>query len=726
MTGKEEQFNQQAFRDKIRMDLEEQHRRSESRFKTKKDEVPQPSSREEPALSAYLERFIKEELEEEIYSQYPEFIRCENHLSEVRWLTPLDLEKEIEFYAEPQSKYARFRKKYFKRRKTELLDSDEIKAFTEEYRAQIENDAQKRIAEYKIYRQKASKKSQGSLKSEIYLEELDRFYKDKPAYKKYRNHNSEVAWMTKVEFESQEEFFEEVLTTAQIFFRRAAFIGLPLFLIAAIWFSFNFFASGSGQQAWLLVNLSEERGHLYVDQNLALGFKAGVAYPIAAGEHEIAMIHPDFIADPHVHLIQAGEGDTIRIDFRFTARNLSRSGMVHILAPYGDASIFANGEFRGTLDQLEYLSLPPGDHTLIIEKKDYSSDPPQQTIKLSAGDTVEIAFRLIPKNKRARKTKTNPLVDVGFIEVHSNIDNAMIFLDGQKTEFETDYVLQRIPFGKHFVSISKNGYKSYPEERVVVLNKNQKRTRADFTLTSTTKPVTIRTVPVDGLIFLNGKQVGVGNFSGSLPFGEHKVSFGSVSYYKQPPEQIITVSKGGPVRFVFDYKSSYSIRFSPEGVYSLTTKGSIAAGYILEGINFISDKESGPEIQFNEKIKQNIWRMGFAFEYRNPPGTDALVFSFNIPDKIDLSQEMKLKLWGYKTSSNFPLAVKGDTFYRIIVNNSKLRNQIQPHFSEKEIGEEHYDEFVINHLLRKGLNHITISTTEDASAFFTLWKVSVE
>jgi hypothetical protein len=726
MKKNKNKFNEEALRKRIREELEKKHHNRENKVKKKDiDLIKYHTTQEDEERSLFMERYIKQEVENDVYSKHPEFVKCANHLDEIHWLTPVELDDEFEYYPIGESIFKRFRKKLFKKKFSNIPDTPEIRKMIEDYYKEIEADAKQRIEHFNQKRKEAEKRSLDETETNIYEEEMDRFYRSKRGYKKYENHLNETRWMTKEEMENQDEFLEEVIPKWKIVLKRAFVTTGILLVVALIWF-FRNLSIEDEQKAFLIVKLSEDRGHVYIDKNLAVGLSANVPYPLKPGEHEISLIRSGYIATPKLHKIDVNAEDTIHIAFDLTAQLPEETGLVRINALYGDARIFADGEFHGTLAQNTFLILPAGDHTLSLEKEEYSSAPRQHVFKLDAGDTIDISFNM-RRIKSGKKTgSSSGLVDVGLIEVRSNIKNADIFLDGQKTSFKTDYVLQKIPFGQHILSVSKKGYKIYPEERAVRLNKKQKHASIDFTLTSASKHITINTLPVKGAIYINGKRIGDGSVKATLPLGKHTISFGNVDYYEKPKEQIITITEDGSSYFNFNYASNFYIEFTPGGVLPSSNLGYISSGHILEGVKFKQSKQNGPETKFEQIVNGNIWELGYAFQYRNPPGCDAIAINFNIPKNFDLSGKIKLKIWCYKTKSNYPLAIKGNSYYQVIINNYKFRKEVLPKNSKENMSKSRYDEFVVNEYLKVGFNRIIIATTESTSAHLALWKIAVE
>ena len=238
--------------------------------------------------------------------------------------------------------------------------------------------------------------------------------------------------------------------------------------------------------------------------------------------------------------------------------------------------------------------------------------------------------------------------------------------------------------------------------------------------------VTLRTRPIEGEIYINGKPVGSGLFKGSLPIGEHEISFGEVPFYTKPMNQKITIVNDRPNEFIFNYTTNLNLVFSNKQISPSGLGGRIVSGHVFNNFDLIADSENGPEIKTMENKNDQVWYLGYTFQYRNPPGNDALVFDFTIPQQIDLSQSIDLKVWGYRSGSNYPIVVRGNAYYQIIVNGNTFREQVLPKYKIEEMNEDHFDKFTINEYLRSGSNRIFISTTNETSEDVALWKIAIQ
>ncbi|MBN2426456.1 MAG: PEGA domain-containing protein [Calditrichaceae bacterium] len=723
MNKKKKIAGEEEMRKRIRQDLENG------------DSIPSKasSSKDEKAVEKdvtlqmeYIRKFIRNQIEEEIYASHPEFIKCENYLGEIRWLTPLEMENDYEFFPVTESRFSKIISFFRKPVKPDWVNDpiyDDLKA---ELRKEVEKDTTDRIEKFNQAKAANEERAKHFLESKIFREEQDKFYSSKPGYKKYRNHVGEEKWMTLDEFEHQDEFYEEVIPLKKKIIKWSLIGAIFILLVTGSIYLFDLINHKEMPKGYIVVKLNESRGNLYVDHKLSVGFRPDRAFPISAGTHHISVILPGFISEPRFREVTVGAGDTTTISFRFVHKEVKEGTLVIINAPFDDAGVFINTDFNGYLRDSDSLFLSAGEYTIIVEKEGYLSKPQQHSLKLSENDTIRLNFEMYPKTHVTTKTTINPLTDIGLIEVRSNIPRAEIFLDGHETGFQTDYVLQKIPYGRHIISVSKAGYRIYPEERVVNLNKYQKVARADFTLSSTTRQIKIRTRPVEGTIYINGRRVGFGNFQGSLPLGSHEITFGDVEYYDNPGSRTIEITETGPETYFFDYKSNFRLEFSPDGIKPAHTTAYINTGYIIEDRNFKNSTDTGPDIRIIDPISRNVWWMGYAFEYRNPRGTDAIMLTFSIPDNVDLSDRIYLKMYAYGTDSDYPLVLDGKSSYMITINNTPFRNNAVPAFSLPQAGENRFDEYMINNLLKKGYNRILISAANEASAYFALWKIVIE
>ena len=220
---------------------------------------------------------------------------------------------------------------------------------------------------------------------------------------------------------------------------------------------------------------------------------------------------------------------------------------------------------------------------------------------------------------------------------------------------------------------------------------------------------------------MDGRLLGNGDVNISLALGEHDIRFGETTLYEPPAVKKIVITEDSPQRLTFTYILNYKVSFKP-GQKSNTV---VKTGYLFSDNIFHQSSDAGPETKLNKTINENVWKLGYAFQYRNPPGQDALLLNIFIPANLDLSQPLALKLWVYKTRDLYPLILKAGSYYSVNINQYVLRKKILPEHTEKEIGPENYDSFLINKYLHPGNNQILIKTITSTKSYVLLWKAEV-
>lgn len=725
MSNSGKKFDEESLRKKIREQLEKEHQHAES-IQPKKEEpaVEQGISLNQQDESYYLEIYIRRKLQEEVYSKYPEFVQCGNHLDQIKWLTPLEMEEEFEFFPIEYTFWARFRRKSRPEGKIKIPDTPEIKAMIEEFRRDIEADAQERIERYNAYLKENQKHIHNEMERKIFEEEQDRFYASKKGYHKYKNHINETRWMTHAQFDAQEEFTDRVYTPKELFIRKAL-IAVLVFTTIIGGYSIMEYLKPPSQKGYVVVQVSEEKSSLYIDQNLSVGFKPGVAYPMDAGEHILSISAAGFKAEPKQQLVEVEVGDTSYITFNMAPYS-GEMGVIRIAANNENAGVFVDGVFEGTVAKRSEFKLPVGDHSLSVKLPNFHSNPPLKSFAVAEGDTLDFSFTLTPQKRKTTTASIKEVINLGLIEVTSNVHGAKIYLDGQLTGFTTDYALQKIPMGQHIIRLEKEGYKVYPKEQVVRISKNSRQAKVNFTLTSTNKPIKVNVKPATTEIFIDGKSVGKGSFYGSIDLGNHTITFSDVEGYYNPGKKNINVTDTRNLEFNYEFGSKLFYQATPKNVLPSNKTVSILPGYIMTGVNFKQDNTNGPEQIKSALNAKSAWKMGFAFSYRNPPGNDAIVMRFIAPDDLNILNDVKLKLWLYELKENYPLVVGGKARFKVILNNSIIVDNKAPKHSYKTFSPGNFEAISIGARLKPGFNTLIISVADENTRFMELQKIVIE
>lgn len=712
-------IDEKKLREKIRSQLEEKH----SKKQTKTKQAKQSESNEdkpEKHLTAAQKKYIRSVIEEEVFSQSRLFIKCENHLNEFRWLTAVELADQYEFYPVDQNTWSRISEVFTKSKKIPTFSA--AQEYAEKIRIEIQADMEKRAEHYKKLIKEHEQKEKESLVDEIIRQEEEDFYRTHPDYKLYRNELGQTKWMTEEEFFAQEEFGFEVKPLYQRILMGGLYLLGVIATIVILWYGAQLL-KGERSKGILYINTNEARGHLYINEKLFVGFSPGSPLKIAPGNYRITLRKAGFSPAPSYYDIEITQDDTVHVNFNLEPISEGSRGVVYIKAEYKDAKIFVNDEFYGIAQNNEVLTLNPGKYNIELKKEAFETFPRASNISIAPGDTLNLSYKFA--ERQAVKSKTSSALNFGILEVSSNVEGAQIYLNGKDSGYETDYIFNRLEYGDYNISLEKEGFQVYPREKQVSLNNSNQTARAEFKLTRSSVSVLITTEPSTGAIFIDGKKMGNGTWRGSLPVGDHKIRFGELKYYQQPPEQIIHIRENTENNFDFTYTPNFRIEFSADGAGDDPSAGAFYPGYYEDG-KFVHDIENGPAVVVAREIGQKIWKMGYAFEYRNPPGHDAIVFSFNIPGQVEIGYDYSVKIWGYRTNERFPVEISTKSSIKILINNMLIQDKYQPRYTLKEASENRYEEFQIGNLLRYGQNTLTISTADDNATYFALWKVSIE
>jgi len=195
--------------------------------------------------------------------------------------------------------------------------------------------------------------------------------------------------------------------------------------------------------------------------------------------------------------------------------------------------------------------------------------------------------------------------------------------------------------------------------------------------------------------------------------------------YKNPGKKKIIVTQDGKDRFEFLYGSDIYYEISPKGSKPPSPIVRTASGYILKGINFKANSTIGPEIITNDVINNNVWNMGFAFQYKSPPGSDAIYVRFDLPYDLNITNDINLKLWIYKTDDSYPLAIGSESIYTIVFNNRIIVNGKTPRYDISQISEKNYEEISIANSIKPGVNILIVACSPKNTQFMDLWKLII-
>jgi hypothetical protein len=676
----------------------------------------------EKNLPYSLRSYLFSKIESELFSQHKIFIRCSNHLNQIKYLTWNEINNQHEFYPHENSFFEKISSLF--KRKIRVPNTPEVNNYITSLRKSISEEIDSRIKAELDLKEKLARQRREKTGENQPEDHDDAYYRSHPEYKQYRNHLGETRWMTKGERESQDEFTEEVYSAFRILFQRSKWIVLFILVISALVYLFKPELFNPPERGYLLVFANERRGNLYINEKLRLGTSLNSPIKLLSGNYRITYNKDGFESAPSFIDVDIKDQDTSKVAFILLRVKKDEKALVKINAIHQDAKVFVENSFYGRLKDNKNLYLAPGKHRIALKKDKYVASPPHVDLNLNAGDSVNIRFDFIPRS--TARARANEGDNIGLVEVTSNIADAKIMLDGKDSGYRTDYIFYKVPFGEHSVSVQKDGYVVEPSQKHIRLTELNPHHRLHFKLRRADIAVSLKTTPVKGSIYLDGKQIGSGEWKGRLAPGKYQVRFGPIDQFQKPESQSIEVGENLKSDYTFSYVPLFNVSFSPQWIRPRNNSGSIQIGYLDEDRNFISDPSNAPEILMPEGFTELTWILGYAFAYRNPPLNDAIVFTFNIPKSINLKNNMWLKMWGYRTDEKYPLQFTNVSEINISVNNRIIQEDYTPKFSIEEASEKNFERFRINNLLHQGKNRLLISTSSVNTTYFSLWKILIE
>ena len=531
-------------------------------------------------------------------------------------------------------------------------------------------------------------------------------------------------WMTKRERENQDEFTEEVKSTLKIIVNGLKWVVLIAVILSALVYLIKPGLFNPPQRGYLLVYANERRGNLYINEKLRLGTSLNTPIKLLSGKYRITYNKDGYESTPPHIDVNIKDQDTSKVAFMLLRVKKDEKALVKINAIHQDAKVFVENSFYGRLKDNKKLYLSPGKHRIALKKDKYTASPPHVDLTLSAGDSVNLRFDFISRS--AARSRNGTEDNIGLVEVTSNIADANIIFNGEDSGYRTDYIFYKVPFGEHGVTVRKEGYVVVPSQKRFRLTELNPHHRLHFKLRKADIAVSIKTTPIPGPIYIDGKEMGTGSWKGRLAPGKYQVRFGPIEQFQTPESQTIEIGENLKSNFSFSYVPLFNISFSPEWIRPKNNSGRIQIGYLDEDRNFNSDPSNAPEILKPETFTELVWVLGYAFAYRNPPLNDAIVFTFDIPESINLKNNMWLKMWGYRTDEKYPLQFTNVSEINISINNRIIQEDYTPKFSIEEAGEKNFEKFRINNLLQRGKNRLLISTSSVNTTYFALWKILIE
>ncbi len=492
-------------------------------------------------------------------------------------------------------------------------------------------------------------------------------------------------------------------------------------LLAFLW-SLNFQKNQKGR---LLVKTTVQGGRVYLDDSKLIGYTNAEIKNVPTGIHRITAIKDGFSTIPQFQEVDIQADSLTIVEFSFQSIRVGTLGYLKVLAPQKDSKVFINNIFYSHLDEDNIFDLEEGQYRVTVQKEGFLTIPVESIVHVVSGDTAVLRVQQDPIPRGERVASATSREQIGTIEVVSNIKKARIFINGRDSGELTDHIFTQLALGSYMIQVKKEGYQSDPEALEINLTRLDPAGNARFNLIQKFEQITVRTSPVNGRIYIDGEFKAEGKFSDNLPIGEHLVSFGELAGYKKPRNRTITVKAGSPQEIEVNYFPELRISAGVDDqgkVYA--QKCDVYTGHTFRDRAFTASNEGAPSIEFNDKLKDYYWKLGYAFPYRNPKGNDAVKITFNLPQNLDYDQKFTLKIKAASSREKYPLSVSSTVEILVKFNNTILSYYYSPKFIE-DLNDLETVEWDISSAIKGGLNTLEISTTDKNNTFYYLKHIEI-
>lgn len=529
-------------------------------------------------------------------------------------------------------------------------------------------------------------------------------------------------------YEINEEELENIPITIDVGYEghwRKLWFAIGLLAVVAVisflWVSVNH----TPETGKLLVRTEVVSARVYLDETDFVGYSNKIIRNVPAGMYRVTAYKEGEVSIPKYHEVEIIPDSVITLDFQFKAAPSRTQGYLKIIAEQSQSQIFVDNKFYGLLEENPILKLDEGQHAVQLKKEGYVTVPSEKVVTISAGDTSLYILQQVPMPREKSRTSSANPSGIGSIAVTSNVKNARIFINGRDTGYETDYVFTQLPLKHYSIRLHKEGYSIEPEKRDIVLTSNQASRNVEFFLTRKFERIRITTEPREGPIYIDGEFKGEGKFEGVLKIGEHHIAFGDLSEYKTPPARKITLQPGNPVTIQTAYFPEMRVLAGvDDGGLVVNRNCEVQAGYTYNNQAFTSSGKAGPVVVYHEKLKAYVWKLGYAFTYRNPKGNDAIKVMFSLPRNVEYNRKFTIRMLAAASREKYPLTLTTKTDIYVKFNNTVLSYYYEPEYLEDTNGLK-VVEWDVASYIKPGTNSFEISTTEKNNTFFYIKRIEI-
>lgn len=627
---------------------------------------------------------IKANEYQRFFSSLDDYDLYANHLGEIQWMTAKEAEKQHEFFFYEEDTSSILNKIFFTSKTPSL---EKVSQPEREIRLQL-----------RVY---LEKKFLGKITPE-----------------------TQKLIPTQWKFELKEEELLHIPITLDSLksrdWKKPAILFSIITLLIIIIASFFIFKPNE-QTGQLIVQSNIEGGRIFLDNHTFLGYTGMVIQNIPVGSHQISVEKKGYKTTPQVHNIEIISDSTQTINVHLKPLNSQIEGNLKIIADQKDSDLFINKEYFGKIKDFQVLTLDEGQYRIEVNKAGFITLPAEQMVNITAGDTVILILEQVSANASSKSASPN----LGNLDITSNINGAQIFLNGNDTGKETDYVFTNLPLGKYKVELVKDGYSIEPEAVTLHITSSDPSGEAAFKLKKEFENITIETDQPNAPIIIDGEVKGKGQLRTKVNIGKHEISFGNIDGFNSPSTQEVNVKPRLPLNIKVKYFPQMQILAEVTNNGNIRSKEcAIITGYTFGNKGFSPSDEAGPEVIYQDDIKNYFWKLGFAFPLRNPKGNDAIQLTFRLPFDLDYQQKFTLKIDAAVSENKYPLSISRKVDIAIKFNNNILSYYYQPKILEK-IGHTEPFEWDITQYIKPGVNSLEIATTEKNNTYYFIKRIEI-
>lgn len=194
---------------------------------------------------------------------------------------------------------------------------------------------------------------------------------------------------------------------------------------------------------------------VYVD-GIYKGSTATTVGNLAVGSHFILLKHSGY--KDWSGMTTVNQNQLTILEAAMVLASAETTGYIRVQSKPTGASVFLDGDYQGTThpeDPLEITGVPPGDHTITLQLKNYQDFSTR--VSVQAGRTEQVDAALTP---------ATGLQESGPIQFISEPSGANIFIDNTCWGI-TPFTVPSLPVGSHSVMLRLSGYQDYTSTLVL-------------------------------------------------------------------------------------------------------------------------------------------------------------------------------------------------------------------------------------------------------------------